>query len=84
MHIKRFKNYHELIGHGDGQSREHALLCLSSALSAADTYAGAKLIKIGAPIRGEMVTKYNRLMQIEEHLGPEAMYGGKALFGQSL
>ncbi len=44
MHIERFKNYHELIGHGDGQSREHALLCLSSVLTAADTYAGAKRI----------------------------------------
>ena len=45
---------------------------------------GAEMIKIGAPIRGEMVTKYNRLMRIEEHLGPKVVYGGKALFGQSL
>ena len=44
MLIERFANYHELIGHGAGQSREHALLCLSSALSAVDTYAGAKRI----------------------------------------
>ncbi len=44
MQIERFKNYPELIHHGDGKSREHALLCLSSALSAADTYVGTQRI----------------------------------------
>ena len=43
---------------------------------------GAKLIKMGAPIRGEMVTKYNRLMRIEEHLGPKAVYRGETLFNR--
>jgi enolase len=38
---------------------------------------GARLMKIGAPIRGEMVTKYNRLLRIEEELGEFAEYGGR-------
>ncbi len=37
----------------------------------------AKLMKVGAPIRGEMVTKYNRLMQIERQLGGQASFRGR-------
>ena len=44
---------------------------------------GARLMKIGAPIRGEMVTKYNRLMRIEEHLGSKAAYRGDAISGMN-
>jgi len=38
---------------------------------------GAKLMKVGAPIRGEMVTKYNRLLRVEEELGEYADFWGK-------
>jgi enolase len=38
---------------------------------------GAKLMKVGAPIRGEMVTKYNRLLKIEEELGEYAYFQGR-------
>lgn len=31
---------------------------------------GAKMMKLGCPLRGEMVAKYNRFLQIEEELGP--------------
>jgi enolase len=37
----------------------------------------AKLMKIGAPVRGEMVTKYNRLMRIEQELGRQAEFRGR-------
>lgn len=37
---------------------------------------GAGQIKAGAPARGERVAKYNRLLQIEEELGPRARYAG--------
>jgi enolase len=33
-------------------------------------------IKTGAPVRGERTSKYNRLLQIEEELGPVARYPG--------
>ncbi|MHC3130403.1 MAG: phosphopyruvate hydratase [Candidatus Bathyarchaeota archaeon] len=34
-------------------------------------------IKTGAPVRGERTAKYNRLLQIEEELGPSAKYAGR-------
>ncbi len=37
---------------------------------------GAGQIKTGAPARGERVAKYNRLLRIEEELGPRARYAG--------
>lgn len=33
-------------------------------------------IKTGAPVRGERTSKYNRLLQIEEDLGSDAVYAG--------
>ena len=46
----------------------------------ADLAVGARTgqIKTGAPCRGERVVKYNRLLRIEEQLGPKARYGGQA------
>jgi enolase len=35
-------------------------------------------IKTGSPVRGERTAKYNRLFQIEEWLGPDAVYAGRA------
>ena len=37
---------------------------------------GAGQIKTGAPVRGERTAKYNRLLRIEEDLGPDAVYAG--------
>lgn len=37
---------------------------------------GARLMKIGCPLRGEMVTKYNRLMNISRQLGRSAVFRG--------
>ena len=39
--------------------------------------AGALLMKAGAPLRGEMVGKYNRLTWIERELGTRASFAGK-------
>ena len=38
---------------------------------------GAGQIKAGAPVRGERVAKYNRLLRIEEDLGPAARFAGR-------
>jgi enolase len=35
-------------------------------------------IKTGAPIRGERTSKYNRLLQIAEELGDQAVYAGRS------
>ena len=37
---------------------------------------GTGQIKAGAPARGERIAKYNRLLRIEEELGPRARYAG--------
>ena len=37
-------------------------------------------LKTGAPCRGERVEKYNQLMRIEEALGGDAPYAGRAAF----
>lgn len=37
---------------------------------------GSGQIKTGAPVRGERTAKYNRLLQIEEQLGSDAVYAG--------
>ena len=39
-------------------------------------------IKAGAPCRSERLAKYNRLLRIEEELGPSAVYPGKDSFSQ--
>jgi enolase len=45
---------------------------------------GAGQIKIGALTRSERLAKYNRLLRIEEELGPSAIYRGKAIFSSLL
>ncbi len=37
---------------------------------------GAAFIKLGSPVRGERNAKYNRLLAIEEALGPRARFAG--------
>lgn len=39
----------------------------------------AKLMKLGAPIRGEMIGKYNRMMRIEREMGGQADFRGREL-----
>jgi enolase len=41
---------------------------------------GSEGIKTGAPARGERTSKYNRLLEIEDELGNEAIYSGNSLF----
>lgn len=41
---------------------------------------GTGHLKTGAPCRGERVEKYNQLMRIEEELGTQAIYAGRAAF----
>ena len=37
---------------------------------------GANYFKLGAPLRGEMITKYNQFLRIEEELGEAASFRG--------
>ncbi len=40
-------------------------------------------LKTGAPSRSDRVAKYNRLLRIEEQLGPRATYPGRSAFAQT-
>jgi enolase len=41
-------------------------------------------IKVGALTRSERLAKYNRLLRIEERLGPRAVYRGAEVFAEWL
>lgn len=58
-----------IISHRSGETNNAAIADLAVGLSAG-------LCKFGAPVRGERVAKYNRLLRIEEELGPEAIFAG--------
>ncbi|MEM4677695.1 MAG: phosphopyruvate hydratase, partial [Acidilobaceae archaeon] len=58
-----------VVSHRSGDSEDSFIADLAVALR-------APLIKTGAPARGERTAKYNRLLEIEEELGPQAKYIG--------
>ncbi len=62
-----------IISHRSGETEDTFIADLAVA-----TNAGA--IKTGAPARAERTAKYNRLLQIEHHLGKKASYGGTMAF----
>ena len=61
--------YTAIASHRSGETEDTAIADLAVAL-------GAGQIKTGAPCRGERTAKYNRLLRIEEELGPGAVYAG--------
>ncbi len=61
------------VSHRSGETVDSFVADLTVALDAGH-------LKTGAPCRGERVEKYNQLLRIEEDLGREAIYAGKAAF----
>lgn len=61
--------YRTMVSHRSGETEDTLIADLSVA-------AGSGQIKTGAPCRGERVSKYNRLLQIEEELGAAAWFAG--------
>ncbi len=70
-------------------ARKHGYRCIVSARSGETEDAtiadlavatGAGQIKIGSIVRSERLAKYNRLLRIEEALGPDAPFAGRAAF----
>jgi enolase len=62
--------YGTVISHRAGETADDFIADLAVA-------ANAGQIKAGAPVRGERVAKYNRLLRIEEALGSTAEYAGR-------
>lgn len=58
-----------VISHRSGETEDTFIADLAVAT-------GAGQIKTGAPARSERTAKYNRLLEIEEELGPGAVYAG--------
>ncbi len=61
--------YSVMVSHRSGETTDDFIADLSVALNSGQ-------IKTGAPARGERVAKYNRLLEIEEELGPTALFSG--------
>ena len=72
--IKLAKNndFKFIISHRSGETEDTTIADLSVGTSSGQ-------IKTGAPARSERVAKYNRLLEIEEYLGNDAIYAGKSI-----
>lgn len=62
-----------VVSHRSGETEDTFIADLAVALNTGQ-------IKTGAPSRSERTAKYNRLLRIEEQLGPAAVYLGKDAF----
>ncbi|MDR3224440.1 MAG: phosphopyruvate hydratase [Holosporales bacterium] len=61
INLAKESGYNVVISHRSGETEDTTISDLSVAV-------GAKYIKTGAPTRGERITKYNRLLKIEEEI----------------
>jgi len=77
--VERAKScsYGTVISHRSGETEDTSIADIAVAL-------GACQIKTGSLSRSERLAKYNRLLRIEEELGDEAVFPGKAPFSRFL
>lgn len=68
MALARRAGYTQMVSHRSGETEDTTIADLAVA-------SGCGQLKSGAPARSERVAKYNRLLRIEEELGPEAFLG---------
>jgi enolase len=73
IQVARTAGYRIVVSHRSGETEDTTLADFAVAV-------GAEFIKTGAPCRGERIAKYNRLLRIEEALGPAARYRGRDAF----
>ena len=73
MAIARDAGYTAVMSHRSGETEDTTIADLAVAT-------GCGQIKAGAPSRSDRVAKYNQLLRIEEALGGEARYPGRAAF----
>lgn len=67
--------YKCVVSHRSGETEDTSISDISVATNAGQ-------IKTGAPSRGERTAKYNRLLRIEEELGPRAVFLGRKAFSR--
>jgi enolase len=73
IRMAREAGYAAVMSHRSGETEDVTIADLAVAT-------GCGQIKTGAPSRTDRVAKYNQLLRIEEALGPEASYPGRAAF----
>ncbi|HKJ35090.1 MAG TPA: phosphopyruvate hydratase [Solirubrobacterales bacterium] len=73
VRMAREAGYSAVISHRSGETEDTTIADLAVAT-------GCGQIKTGAPSRSDRVAKYNRLLRIEQDLGPTATYPGLAAY----
>lgn len=74
LHLARRHGYRTIISARSGETEDTTIADLAVAT-------GAGQIKIGSVARSERLAKYNRLLRIEDDLGPSAKFAGRAALG---
>jgi len=74
IRMARENGYTAVTSHRSGETEDVTIADLAVAT-------GCGQIKTGAPSRTDRVAKYNQLLRIEEALGADATYPGRAAFG---
>jgi enolase len=74
LHFARRHGYRAVVSARSGETEDSTIADLAVATAAGQ-------IKIGSIVRSERLAKYNRLLRIEEQLGPRAPFAGKAALG---
>jgi enolase len=64
-----------VVSHRSGETEDSTIADLAVGLNLGQ-------IKTGAPCRGERTAKYNQLLRIEEELGEDARYPGRAVYAR--
>jgi enolase len=72
--MAREAGYTAVMSHRSGETEDVSIADLAVAT-------GCGQIKTGAPSRSDRVAKYNQLLRIEEQLGADAEFPGRAAFG---
>ncbi|MCA1684560.1 MAG: phosphopyruvate hydratase, partial [Planctomycetia bacterium] len=74
IRLARRHGYRTIVSARSGETEDTTIADLAVAT-------GSGQIKIGSVARSERLAKYNRLLRIEEHLGPRAPFAGRAALG---
>ena len=75
MALAQAHHFAVTVSHRSGETEDTTIADLAVGV-------GAQQIKTGSLCRSERTAKYNRLLRIEENLGPRADYAGRAAFPQ--
>jgi enolase len=74
LQLARSHGYRAIVSARSGETEDTTIADLAVAV-------GAGQIKIGSVARSERLAKYNRLLRIEDRLGPNAPFAGRAALG---